>query len=64
MRRQRQLAGHQQLVYRFDAHNDDAAWESDLLEEADPPFITGSQSPIVRGSLSLQRGNAADSVNT
>ena len=39
-------------VFHYDP-NDEAGWESELLDDADPPFVRDNQRPIVRGTLSI-----------
>ncbi|KAF6026141.1 hypothetical protein EB796_015549 [Bugula neritina] len=50
VRRHRSLNTHQLIpVFHYDPQ-EDSGWESDLLDDADPPFVRDNQRPIVRGT--------------
>ena len=53
VRRYRSSYSHNMVpVFHYDP-NDEAGWDSELLDDADPPFVRDNQRPIVRGTLSI-----------
>lgn len=53
MRRHRNMYAHQ-LVLHYDPQEDDAGWESELLDDTEPSFVRDNQRPIVRGTLNIE----------
>jgi len=52
VRRHRNLYSHQ-LVFHYDPQ-DESGWESELLDDTDPPFVRDNHRPIVRGTLNIE----------
>ncbi|XP_067937536.1 uncharacterized protein [Watersipora subatra] len=48
------------LMPTFQFHSDEVGWESDLLDDTDPPFVRDNQRPIVRGTLNIDGSGGSD----